>query len=912
MSKAQPPAPTPAVKTITLLEQNKVQNGDPNGTFSINLKTPITLNEGDSINLSKGYIDTSAIDANFIRVESSETTLTLKTGIYMTDTQPNVTDPTVGKPPWGRWSESIANRDRGTTYILQNQSEKTTNTKLNFLLTDNPDTVGGSPINFSVALNVITPDYEPTMYPTFQYIVKGAPDTPDPNTPSNPPAINQPIMQAYMLDGRMNLVTVNGIIEFYYYPAVYVPPGGVIGEHDHTAVFTRWIDSATGDTKGWKAKRNAHYPGAGDAAWTFLSDADGYIYFDDSGLTHFVQMSSCIFPLHNTWEAGAAGSLNYYPAVGISYKDNQGNYQDATKRFDKYPPKPAAYPQPPDWNAGMLELTKKLSQAPASQITAIPANQLPAAFLDKKHGWGPMWSWYKWTDWGDPLDPTNPNRVFPAIEFSVDELPHIAYQNFDAKNVGVDQGFVNPISQYPSFGGTAGKVLIGNQLQAYQLPDLKPVSNPSSTGCSLSPRVYTTTITIPQGDYTYDNLAQTITDKLNLLPSPVKGLSNNPADSTQPLNSAGFLSSYLLQSSYELMQQYDGYNQSDGNTFYPTYPTPWVFSNQDIPARTDPSGNVLAAIPKQTVASEGVQPYWVSEDGTRLFSYNAGYVLPNSGGPGLPHVVGAESFSLVYDDTANRFEILQAHTPFYVDGPNLAASGTPVLGPGAVVMKQMVGYDNTNSLLGDYLTLDSYSGVFITDVQPRSLWMDKLGFNPNMLTHIGDNASSIQNFTQADSDFLNDNALLATKTHKLSLVTGHNKTGYFKGDGSIITKNAHYFEISDGWTENIETNTPVGIIASPLIAASDDQPFYNIEISGINSQDIAGQVYDNSLIQAHVGKYFSQGNFTESNGDGMVYVHRGNPLVIKDLRVRILDTQMNLEPSLGLNSAFILNINTVK
>ena len=81
---------------------------------------------------------------------------------------------------------------------------------------------------------------------------------------------------------------------------------------------------------------------------------------------------------------------------------------------------------------------------------------------------------------------------------------------------------------------------------------------------------------------------------------------------------------------------------------------------------------------------------------------------------------------------------------------------------------------------------------------------------------------------------------------------------------------------------------------------------------GLNKQEISGQVYENSLVQGMVGKYFSQGNFTESSGDGFEYTHRGAPLTIKSLRVRILDTQMQPEVGLGTNSAFILEINTTK
>ena len=147
--------------------------------------------------------------------------------------------------------------------------------------------------------------------------------------------------------------------------------------------------------------------------------------------------------------------------------------------------------------------------------------------------------------------------------------------------------------------------------------------------------------------------------------------------------------------------------------------------------------------------------------------------------------------------------------------------------------------------------------------------------------------------------------------------TGRNKTGYFSGVDNLITKNSNFYEL-DGetvatiWNEDIAVDVPVGLRGSAIIQTSDDQPFYNIEISGINGQNFSGQNFENSLIQGCVGKYFSQGNFTESSGDGFEYVHKGAPLIIQSLRVRILDTQMNLEEGLGPNSALILEINTTK
>jgi len=903
MSKSQEPQPTPATKIITLLEQQKIQQGDPNGTYSINLKHEVTLNDGDSINLTKGFIDTSAQDSNFIKVEPDETTITVKHGMYWTDTQS-----TPGSiPAWGKFSVPDGERPEGYTYILQNQSEVGANTFFDWNTTNNPFAGGGT--NFNVELKPVTTG-EP-QFGIMDYNLIGSPDLGIPAT--LPPGEGQVLQQKYILDGTLNLSTDNGTIDFLFYPLGYVVPAEGIGANDHTAVFTRWIEGTT--IKGWKAKANPNVtspsPNPPFAHWYFLSDTNGYNYFGDGGNAHLVQLQSIKIPLNSTWLSGDTGSVNLYPEVALQYKDTNGNTQRATKLFDMYPPVTIASKR--DLNAGIQQLITEIGTfankpTDPSYAPKIPPKDVAEEFRGKN--WGKEWDWYQFEQWVDPLELTG-NLLFPAVQFSVDELPILAYANYDG-NKPYDQAFVNGASQ---FGVTENGKRIGNRLQPWQLPDLKPVINPDSAGSEMLPREYTTTITIASGNYTYDDLAQLLTDKLNAITSPITGLSNNPSSTSQPLNAAGFSSSYLLQTSYELSMQYDGYNPVDPafpDNGYPTYPNDYVFSAVDIPERLNPTRPAITA---KNATDEGVQPYWVSEDGTRLFSFDATGLFPNPTATFGPQVVGAENFSIVFDDTSQRFQLLQAHTPIYIDGPILSATGQPVVkGPGSTVIRQVIGPTSDSSLIGELKTIDTSSGVFLTDLQPRSLWFNKMGFNSSMLTHIGPHDSAIQNFSGGQ---FSDASLLDCKVHPLSLETGRNKTGYFSGVDNLITKNADFYQLEGTtttaiWNEDIAVNIPVGLRGSAIIESSDDQPFYNIEISGVNGQDFSGQVYENSLIQGCIGKYFSQGNFTESNGDGFLYTHKGTPLTIQSLRVRILDTQMNLEPGLGPNSALILEINTVK
>ena len=62
---------------------------------------------------------------------------------------------------------------------------------------------------------------------------------------------------------------------------------------------------------------------------------------------------------------------------------------------------------------------------------------------------------------------------------------------------------------------------------------------------------------------------------------------------------------------------------------------------------------------------------------------------------------------------------------------------------------------------------------------------------------------------------------------------------------------------------------------------------------------------------SNVGKYYSNGQFVEGE-NGIVYTHQGNPLTIRDLGVRILNSVGQPEESLGPKSAIILQLNTDK
>ena len=823
MAQPNPPPQIPEVKTIMLLEENKINNDDPNGTFSINLPHPIVIKEGDEIALNHAFVDTSLQNLNFIQVDEDEQDVTISTGIYYTDIQPNSNDL---KPTWGRWSVPDADRPNGDSYILSNQSEASLNTFLDWNVTNQPTIDAGTAFNLRLAtLQSLNPP-DP-LIGVAQYKLVGDPDLGDP--PTDPTAPGQVIQQKFLLGGYLNMTTENGEHEFFYYhrtttEAQFATP------NMHLAVFSGWFDTTKSPPArlGWKAKANPDTifpsPNPPYYTWSFESDTLGFNYFSDRGSKHIVKLQTLRFPLYRPWKS--LDSPNSYPAVQLQYVDDTtGKPTAVTKNFNKYPPteeQGGGF----DTSAAMETLTEIFR---TSGNTRIKHESLPEEF-QKKNGWGRDWHWYDWKQWQDPRDKAGV-LTFPSIEFSIDDPPILRFAN-----LGVDQGFINVESQFAQ-RNTSG-VVFGTQVQPYQMPDLLPVSSPTSNGSTMTPREYTTTIRVPQGNYTYTELAELITDQLNSLNTPVTGLSNNPSDPKQPLNAAGYSNSYLLQTTYELMMQYDGLSTipiADP----PIFPNNFTFSTTTIPERTADDGTLIPEIAAQTATDKGVQPYFVSEDGQKLFSFDKDNVFPSSGAE-KPFILGAENFSLIFDESTNQFKFEQIHTPIYIDGPVIDSSTTPkTKGPGSVVIQQFKASGTNNSFLGTLKTIDSSTGCFITDLQPRSLWFDKMGFNHNILTSIGTQNSNLINFTATGSSFSGGD-LEEVRCFPVSLTTGINKTGYYISNDSLITKSASYYELDDSWNEKIETEQLVGLEAEPLIVATSDQGFYQIEISGINQQSITG------------------------------------------------------------------------
>lgn len=466
----------------------------------------------------------------------------------------------------------------------------------------------------------------------------------------------------------------------------------------------------------------------------------------------------------------------------------------------------------------------------------------------------------------------------------------------------------------------------------------------------MTARVFTTKLkdipgvetTLKAGTYTYAAWARLLTDTLNRVPArrtpqgqPMStgGLSNNPDNPLQSLNKPTFSQSRLLTDTVQL-----GYQGL-------TFPSNRVGLDWNPGVAPDPKPVALEDAEGQFLGyADSEQPYWLSERANALFKWKDGEVQAAAGGnpvdyatvdpmptavreaPPHPTVygtngpkwAGAESFSIIFNEESQAFEIAQMHSNMY-DAQS-----------GAIVLRQFqsgVKGQQYPQNLGEFNIADQSGGVFITDWQPKELWEGKMNMSPNMLVHTGGSFQTQQNF-QVNSfvDATKYPNLTQVVGNPVDLIRGTNITGNYRSTTGMIDKRVNiqsatpkpgdfiggnYDTPEFNFDLSVETQTPVTILGRTIVPSSIQDPFFMIELKGINRNELYGLHRENSLISQLVGRYYTTGSYTEGSSDGSItYVHRGEPMIISELGIRILDSAGNeLSPAIiNPGSAVVIEI----
>jgi hypothetical protein len=258
-----------------------------------------------------------------------------------------------------------------------------------------------------------------------------------------------------------------------------------------------------------------------------------------------------------------------------------------------------------------------------------------------------------------------------------------------------------------------------------------------------------------------------------------------------------------------------------------------------------------------------------NQAGTQLIAYTA---LANMITRSEDRLIGASQASLKYDENHRKMSFDIIHTPIFVgeSNPGAGNDGTPGLT-----------FENT-------YVVNRYSGVVFTGLsatdsngQPHDFW-DNLGMTNCTATY--ENADTA----------IADNGMIgqAVVPIKVTAELGQQMTGAYEGNSIIVQKNSNFRKPSRLAVQSSDIEPIFGT----KIFRNDvsNEGYYYVELDmGIQQQltGAHGSVgFNSNKIHSIVGTYYQTDAYTVDNGQGSIsYTHHGNPQILTNISVRILD-----------------------
>jgi len=365
---------------------------------------------------------------------------------------------------------------------------------------------------------------------------------------------------------------------------------------------------------------------------------------------------------------------------------------------------------------------------------------------------------------------------------------------------------------------------------------------------TLTPTLFTYSFTIDPGDYLPTELAAVLTNKLS------------------DINNAS----------------------SDGDI----YAEGFAADNQFI--------KISTLLPENTSTESNQIPFLVAQDGNSTVQYPTTPKFPNNSGgkflPGYdantvavdPFYIGSSELGLEYDDATNKLFFSQTHSNIYNNTGDIVV--TPVE---SVIQKTG---ESEKSL---YSWGSSSGGVLFKDLQPSSVWFDKMGF---------DESSILVVENQIPTHSLGSQLSSVTTTEIVNYSPGKTHTEAYVGVDSAVQKNNDY-AIAQNFGDLLAGATSVlnrQIYAKDsLNAPIATQGYLLVEVNGLPSKKLISRDDQSSAITAIVSRFYTNEGYTAFQEDqSIAYEHQGAPFKINKLGFRVLDPNHQL-------SEFVDSDNTV-
>jgi hypothetical protein len=282
-----------------------------------------------------------------------------------------------------------------------------------------------------------------------------------------------------------------------------------------------------------------------------------------------------------------------------------------------------------------------------------------------------------------------------------------------------------------------------------------------------------------------------------------------------------------------------------------------------------------------------------------------------------------------YDTNLKKLNFDSIHFPVYTVPSGGSAAVPSITYPigdlvpvaaGPIPKEPIVSYGGIGFTYLTAFEIDTKADTSVTPNIP-----EVLGKPTDLFTQLGLTNMTISVGHDTDTILLNDNT---TTVYPLLIQDklGQNITGALPSIDVVVPKTKFVIGGDPGFTkpvsEDTETSLTTPLLSTRTFDTSDnDEGYYMVDIGFKFPQKLIGGFEDgeqttSNKIQAVIGKFYTAGNFLQSQGQGeIVYTHVGEPQMINDLSVRILhpDFSVPSNEELGpLNSIFLEIIKPVK
>jgi hypothetical protein len=305
------------------------------------------------------------------------------------------------------------------------------------------------------------------------------------------------------------------------------------------------------------------------------------------------------------------------------------------------------------------------------------------------------------------------------------------------------------------------------------------------------------------------------------------------------------------------------------------------------------------------------QTKFISDDGQVLLKFK-----PNSN-----FLIGSSQIGLEFDPNSNKFQFTQIHSNM-LD----ATSGTDIsvryLKYNFVPNGKVFGVANNGGIFFESLTAFDPNGNYVP------FWESTLGFNLNSLcvgtsfsgTNIFNDDGSVFNLSNAFNvgSSITDGYYGLDSTIIRGTVAGSVSPPDYSKPYTWIFRQPVPFYNGDDPTSEIVAQAGISSTINSTVAILAEQPIdvllnkfshYILQTDlGFSNNDYVGVDYYKN-INGIISKYYSYGSYCASETEGAIqYVHSGNSIQLKSIRVRLLTSSKLLDLNLGSDNTIILQV----